>query len=60
MAIEHEIRAASGTEVVTLTPIKAIRKKCLDCCCWSFKEVELCTARLCPLWPFRMGKRPGE
>ena len=29
-----------------LTPIKAIRAKCLDCCCGSAKEVELCPSIL--------------
>lgn len=44
-----------------LTPIKAIRAKCLDCCCGQNTEVRLCTAENCPLYPYRMGKRPkGE
>ena len=38
--------------------ISAVRVKCLDCCCWSTKEVELCDAVRCPLWPFRMGENP--
>ncbi len=42
-----------------LTPMKAIRKKCLDCCCFSFTEVKLCTAEDCTLWPYRFGKRPS-
>ncbi len=41
-----------------LTPMKAIRAKCLDCCCWQINEVRLCTAEKCPLYPFRMGKNP--
>ena len=41
-----------------LTPIKAIRAKCLDCCCGSWKEVRLCPADDCPIWPYRFGKRP--
>lgn len=40
------------------SPIKAIRAKCLDCCCWSYKEVDLCPATQCPLHPFRFGKNP--
>ena len=39
-------------------PIKAIRAKCLDCCCGSSNEVKLCTAEKCPLYPFRFGKNP--
>lgn len=41
-----------------LTPIKAIRAKCLDCCCGHPSEVRICTAVKCPLYPYRMGKRP--
>ena len=41
-----------------LTPIKAIRAKCLDCCCGHPSEVRICTAIKCPLYPYRMGKRP--
>lgn len=42
-----------------LTPIKAIRAKCLDCCCGSSNEVKLCTAEKCALWPYRFGKNPN-
>lgn len=41
-----------------MTPIKSIRAKCLDCCCSQPSEVRLCPAENCPLWPYRMGKRP--
>lgn len=40
------------------SPIKAIRAKCLDCCCWQRSEVTLCPAKDCPLWAFRFGKNP--
>lgn len=40
------------------TPIKSIRLKCLDCCCGSPKEVELCPVVGCTLYPYRFGKRP--
>lgn len=39
-------------------PVKAIRAKCLDCCCGSSNEVELCTCTGCALYPFRRGKNP--
>lgn len=42
-----------------LTPIKAIRTKCLDCCCGSAKEVELCPIPDCSLYPYRFGKNPN-
>ena len=41
-----------------ISPIKAIRQKCLDCCCNQRVEVNLCTCEDCPLWPFRFGKNP--
>ncbi len=40
-----------------MTPMKAIRAKCLDCCGTSH-EVRLCTIEKCPLYPYRFGKRP--
>lgn len=42
-----------------MTPVKAIRSKCLDCCCGSAKEVRLCPVYDCPLYPFRMGHNPN-
>ena len=35
---------------------KAIRLKCIDCCCGNATEVRKCTAENCPLWRFRMGR----
>ena len=35
---------------------KAIRLKCLDCCCDQPSEVRRCPAVDCPLWRFRMGR----
>jgi len=35
---------------------KAIRLKCLDCCCGSAYEVGLCRIITCALWPYRRGK----
>lgn len=42
-----------------MTPLKAIRAKCLDCCCGQAKGVRLCTCQNCSLFPFRMGKNPN-
>ena len=42
----------------TLTPIKAIRAKCLDCSGNYYKSVRECPVTKCPLFPYRMGKRP--
>lgn len=41
-----------------ITPLKAIRLKCLDCSCGSPKEVKQCPAEGCPLYPFRFGRNP--
>jgi hypothetical protein len=41
-----------------LTPLKAIRKKCLECTCGSPKEVKECHITDCPLHPYRFGKNP--
>lgn len=41
-----------------VSPIKAIRAKCLDCCCDQANEVKLCPSESCPLHPFRFGKNP--
>jgi hypothetical protein len=39
-------------------PVKAIRAKCLDCCCVNAAEVRKCIAVDCPLWPFRTSLNP--
>ena len=41
-----------------MTPIKAIRAKCLECSNGSYKEVRLCPASECPLYAYRFGHRP--
>lgn len=43
-----------------MTPIKAIKAKCLDCCCGQREEVRECPAKTCPLWQFRLGKNPNR
>ena len=45
------------TKIIT-SPIKAIRAKCLDCCCGQANEVKLCTCKDCSLYAFRFGKNP--
>ena len=42
------------------TPVKAIRKKCLDCSCFKPKEVRLCPVIDCACYPYRMGTRPSQ
>ena len=43
-----------------MTPMKAIRAHCIECCGGQWKEVRLCPAQNCALHPFRMGHRPKE
>ena len=43
-----------------LTPVKAIRAKCLDFCSDQPSEVRLCPSEDCPLWPYRMGHNPAR
>ena len=42
------------------TPIKAIRKKCLDCTCGQYEEIRKCTVINCTLYPYRKGCRPDK
>ena len=43
-----------------LTPIKAIRAYGIECSGGMTKEVKLCPVEKCPLFPYRMGKRPNK
>ena len=40
------------------SPLKALRGRCLDCCCFQPSEVRKCVSVDCPSWPFRMGTNP--
>lgn len=40
------------------TPVKSIRKKCLNCYGWQYSSVRNCAELDCPLRPYRMGKKP--
>jgi len=42
------------------TPLKAIKAKCLDCSCYSPKEVKECVIKECSLYPYRVGKNPNR
>ena len=41
-----------------MTPLKAIRAKCLDCSGKQPKEVRECQITSCALWPYRLGHNP--
>ena len=56
--MEKEEKFKNSELAKVLTPIKAIRAKCLDCCCGQKKEVKLCPSTSCPIYPYRMGHRP--
>ena len=43
-----------------MTPMKAIRAKCLDCCAGQVAEIRRCGLENCPLFRYRFGKRPKE
>ena len=60
MPVKHTIRkdGFGKTKTVALTPLTAIRAHCLECVGFVRKEVELCTAPLCPLYPFRTSGKP--
>jgi hypothetical protein len=41
-----------------ITPLRAIRQKCLDCSGGSWSEVKNCQIIKCPLFTLRFGKNP--
>ena len=43
-----------------LSPLKAIRAKCLDCANDQPQEVRLCPCTSCALYPYRMGHNPNR
>ena len=60
MAVRHRIRADGNdrTKVVTLTARRAIIEHCRECVGFNAAEVRRCTARMCPLFPFRTYDKP--
>lgn len=43
-----------------ITRAKAIRLKCLDCCCESQVDVRECPTKSCALWRYRMGREERD
>ena len=41
-----------------LTPLRAIRKKCLWCCLGSPNEIRICRVTRCSLYRYRPGRKP--
>ena len=61
--VGRDPRSMSAAELEYLghrrvSPLRALRLKCLDCRNDSAQEVRLYTAVDSPSWPFRMGKNP--
>jgi hypothetical protein len=44
--------------MVRLTPVKAIRAKCLECSRGSTNEIKICPIEDCALYYYRFGKVP--
>jgi hypothetical protein len=57
MSIMHTIRkdGKGHTIKARLTPIRAIRFQCVECCGFSQREDMKCKSELCSLFPFRFG-----
>jgi hypothetical protein len=49
-----------GTVVTALTPLRAIRNKCLSCCNGSTSEVAVCPVTSCSSWAFRFGHKSTD
>ena len=43
-----------------MTPMQAIRAKCLDCMCGQANEVKQCPCSDCPLYEYRTGHNPNR
>ena len=52
----HLVASRAGHKPIS--PVEAIRRKCLDCSGHQPAEVKLCEAVTCPIWPFRAGRHP--
>ena len=61
--VGRDPRLMTAEELVALghramSPLKALRLRCIDCSAGSSLEVRLCKAVSCPSWPFRLGRSP--
>lgn len=60
MAITQKIRTKNGFETITMTPMKAIRKNCLECVGWMYSEVAKCEIETCCFYQYRLGRKPDQ
>ena len=61
--VGRDPRLMTAEELVALghtpmSPLKALRLRCIDCYGGSLKSVRGCTSTDCPSWPFRLGHSP--
>ena len=59
MAVKHEVLTKDGLKEMDLTPMKAIRLKCLECANFQWSEIKNCNIEDCALWIYRSGKKPA-
>ncbi|MCR5815090.1 MAG: hypothetical protein K6G15_11460 [Desulfovibrio sp.] len=52
--------AENAVKRPTKSPLRAIRRKCLECSGDSALEVKECVMDHCALWPFRFGRNPYD
>ena len=43
-----------------MSPLNAIRARCVDCCAGELSRVRRCAHLDCPSWPYRMGTNPWQ
>ena len=43
-----------------ITPLKAIKKHCLECSGYEKKQVRECAIKDCVLFPYRLGSNPNR
>ena len=60
MSVKHEVLTKDGLKEVNLTPMKAIRLKCLECANFQWSEVRDCNILDCALYVYRFGRNPRE
>ncbi len=60
MAVKHKILTKDGVREKNLTPMSAIRAKCMECSNFQYSEVAKCHITDCALWVYRFGKKPDQ
>jgi len=52
MAVKHKILTKNGVYERTLTPMTAIRAKCMECSNFQYSEINRCPVTDCALWVY--------